>query len=287
MLSPKAKRVEWFVGILRDQGVLIDATTKVMDLGCGAGKLVQAARERGYDFHGCGLGLRDAHTNADDALVAQGILRDIHRDPYRLPYDDCTFDVVISDQVLEHVMDYPTTLREVQRVMKPGGAFLHVFPPRYMPIEPHARVPLATMLRHRWWLKTWALVGIRNEFQTKMSAQEACEANHAYLTSHTNYLTKRQLRQQFGRFYTDVRFVEDAFLKHRPRGGALVRLAKRLPFLCRIYSAVGSRVAFGRRPTLASMPAVGDATPALLAKSSPALAFETVAELRRIDGRSV
>ena len=207
MSSSRARRAEWFLGILRDQGVPIMGSTKVLDLGCGAGKLVQAAREQGYDFHGCGLGLRDAHTDADARLVDEGILRDIERNPYHLPFDDRTFDVVISDQVFEHVMDYPTTLREVHRVMKPGGAFLHIFPPRYMPIEPHVLVPLGTMLRQRWWLKTWAMVGIRNEFQTRMSAQEACEANHTYLTSHTNYLTKRQLREQFGRGYTDVRFV--------------------------------------------------------------------------------
>jgi len=208
---------------------------------------VQAARELGYDAYGCGLGLRDAHNDADADLISRGILRDIDRDPYHLPFDDCTFDVVISDQVFEHVMDYPTTLRETHRVMKPGGAFLHVFPPRYMPIEPHARVPLGTMLRQRWWLRTWAMVGIRNEFQTKMTAREACEANHAYLTSHTNYLTKRQLRQQFGRYYTGVNFVEEAFLRHRPRGGKIARLAKVVPFLPTLYSAVGSRVAFGRR----------------------------------------
>jgi len=248
MSSSKARRAEWFLGVLRDQGVPIDGSTTLLDLGCGAGKLVQAARERGYDAYGCGLGLRDAHTNADADLVAQGILRDIDRNPYRLPFDDCTFDVVISDQVFEHVMDYPTTLREVHRVMKPGGAYLHVFPPRYMPIEPHARVPLATMLRQRWWLRTWAMVGIRNEFQVKMSARETCEANHTYLTAHTNYLTKRQLREQFSRYYADVRFVEGAYLEHRPRGGPLVKLAGRVPFLPGLYSAVGSRVAFGRRP---------------------------------------
>ena len=247
MSSSKARRAEWFLGILRDQGVSIDPTTRVLDLGCGAGKLVQAAREQGYDFHGCGLGLRDAHTDADAALVGQGILRDIDPDPYHLPFDDQTFDVVISDQVFEHVMDYPTTLREVHRVMKPGGAFLHVFPARYMPIEPHVHVPLGTLLRQRWWLRTWAMVGIRNEFQTKMSAREACEANHTYLTSHTNYLTRRELRRQFGRFYTDVRFVEGAFLQRRPRGGKVTKLAKLLPFLPRVYSAVGNRVAFGRR----------------------------------------
>lgn len=248
MSSSKARRAEFFLQVLRQQGVPIGPDTRVLDLGCGAGKLVQAARDSGYDFHGCGLGLRDAHTDADPRLVADGILRDIDLDPYRLPFDDRTFDVVISDQVLEHVMDYPTTLREVHRVMKPGGAFLHIFPPRYMPIEPHVHVPLGTMLRQRWWLKTWALVGIRNEFQTRMSADEACEANHAYLNSHTNYLTKRQLREQFGRYYTDVRFVEDAFLRHSPRGKKIAGLAKVLPFLPQVYSAVGSRAAFGRRP---------------------------------------
>jgi SAM-dependent methyltransferase len=247
MLSSKARRAEWLLGVLRDQGVPIDGTTKILDLGCGAGKLVQAARERGYDAYGCGLGLRDAHNDADADLIARGILRDIDRDPYHLPFDDGTFDVVISDQVFEHVMDYPTTLRETQRVMKPGGAFLHVFPPRYMPIEPHARVPLGTVLRQRWWLRTWAMIGIRNEFQTTMTAREACEANHLYLTSHTNYLTKRQLREQFGRYYTGVRFVEDAFLRNRPRGGKLAQLANRVPFMPTLYSAVGSRVAFGRR----------------------------------------
>ena len=147
-------------------------------------------------------------------------------------------------------MDYPTTVREVHRVMKPGGAFLHVFPARYMPIEPHVHVPLGTMLRQRWWLQTWALVGIRNEFQTKLSAREACEANLAYLTTHTNYLTKRQLRDQFGRHFTDVRFVEDAFLHNRPRGGRIAGLARMLPFLPDVYSALGNRVAFGRRAAL-------------------------------------
>lgn len=262
MSSSKAKRAEFFAQVLRTQGVPVGQHTRVLDLGCGAGKLVQAAREKGYDFYGCGLGLRDAHTNADQGLVEQGILRDIDLEPYHLPFDDCTFDAVISDQVLEHVMDYPSTLREVHRVMKPGGAFLHVFPPRYMPIEPHVHVPLGTMLRKRWWLKTWALVGVRNEFQTKMSADEAAEANHSYLNAHTNYLTKRQLREQFGRYYTDIRFVEDAFLRNSPRGKKIYGLTKVLPFLPKLYSAVGSRAAFGRRPVMAAQPAGHSGHPA-------------------------
>ena len=41
-MSSKAKRAEFFLEVLRNQGVPIDGTTKVLDLGCGAGNLVQA-----------------------------------------------------------------------------------------------------------------------------------------------------------------------------------------------------------------------------------------------------
>ena len=243
----KTKRASFFVDVLRNQGVAVDADTKILDLGCGAGLMVKAAREQGFQFYGCGLGLRDAHDSADPELMNDGVLREIMLNPYTLPFADCTFDAVISDQVFEHVMDYPSTLKEIQRVLKPGGAFLHIFPPRYKPIEPHVLVPGATVLRSRWWLKSWALLGVRNEFQKKLNATQTCEANFTYLNSHTNYLPKRELRRHFSRYYTDVRFVEDAFLKNSERGRKIYEMSRWLPFLPKLYSAVGSRAAFGRR----------------------------------------
>ena len=70
------------------------------------------------------------------------------------------------------------------------------------------------MVRARWWLKAWALLGVRNQFQKRrrMSAAETCETNLQYLTSHTNYLPKRELYRQFSRYFTEIRFVERAFL---------------------------------------------------------------------------
>lgn len=243
----KAKRAELFLKILRDLKTPITEQTRILDLGCGAGLMVQAARDKGFQFFGCGLNLRDDFNDANAKLVQEGVLREIVLQPYRIPFDDCFFDVVISDQVFEHVMDYPTTLQEIHRVLKPGGAFLHMFPARYRPIEPHVNVPLATMLRARWWLRSWALFGIRNQFQKSMTAAEATDANWTYLTNHTNYLPKQTLRRQFSRFFTDVQFVEKEFLKHSERGRKVYRLSNVFPFLPKVYSAVGSRIAYGRR----------------------------------------
>ncbi len=41
----------------------------------------------------------------------------------RLPFDDSSFDVVLSDYVLEHIEQPRPFLREVHRVLKPGGTF--------------------------------------------------------------------------------------------------------------------------------------------------------------------
>ncbi len=243
----KTERAEVFLKILGDLKTPITEQTKILDLGCGAGLIVKAGREKGFAFFGAGFNLHDDFNVADPTLVQNGILRQIRGEPYRIPFDDCTFDVVISDQVFEHVMDYPTTLREIHRVLKPGGSFLHIFPARYKPIEPHVRVPLATMLRTRWWLKSWAMIGVRNKFQKSMTASQASDANWTYLSNHTNYLPKRRLQQQFSRYFTDVQFVEKVFLKYSKRGRKVYKLSSVLPFLPNVYSAIGSRVAYGRR----------------------------------------
>ena len=48
-----------------------------------------------------------------------------HEDLMQLSYADASFDIAITSDTLEHVPDIDTALREVWRVLKPGGA--HVF----------------------------------------------------------------------------------------------------------------------------------------------------------------
>jgi len=52
-----------------------------------------------------------------------------------IPYEDNEFDVVFSDNVLEHVADIEITFKEIIRVLKPGGVFVSKTPNKwhYMP----------------------------------------------------------------------------------------------------------------------------------------------------------
>jgi len=42
-------------------------------------------------------------------------------EPYRYPFDDCSFDLIVSGQTIEHVEDTHQFMREIGRLIKPGG----------------------------------------------------------------------------------------------------------------------------------------------------------------------
>lgn len=46
-------------------------------------------------------------------------------DLQKLPYDEASFDVVISDQVIEHLPEPPRAIAESRRVLRPGGIAIH------------------------------------------------------------------------------------------------------------------------------------------------------------------
>src|ERR1019366_9228148 len=58
-------------------------------------------------------------------------------------FADCYFDLVVNNQVLEHVDDLDGVLREIHRVVKPGGQVLSIFPSRDVFREGHIGIPFA------------------------------------------------------------------------------------------------------------------------------------------------
>ena len=51
------------------------------------------------------------------------------------------FDIVISNQVLEHIESIDLVIDEIARITKSGGIGLHIFPSRRHLIEAHLKMP--------------------------------------------------------------------------------------------------------------------------------------------------
>lgn len=171
--------------VLSRMGLEIPKGAHILDFGCGAGRTVYDFMDAGYK-NVYGYDVQNYLKLPDPADATH--FQIASRLDLRLPYADNTFDLVLSDQVFEHVMDQISVFTELHRVTKPGGIAFHAIPCRYRPIEGHIYVPFASVFKHRWWLKLWASLDIRNKFQHQMTADEVADDNAFYFVKAINYV---------------------------------------------------------------------------------------------------
>ena len=99
-------------GYYKDISRHFDPSTRLLDIGCGTAWLSEDFR----DYVGV--------DTADDVVAKaaeQGIDVRLASQDGTLPFDDATFEGVILKDVLEHLTDPVSMVREVRRVLRPGG----------------------------------------------------------------------------------------------------------------------------------------------------------------------
>lgn len=244
-------RVSQFFLVLQEFNFKIHPQIKILDLGCGNGDMVDSLRKMGYvNAFGCDIQFKDGLQTL--SLEKRGIISKISFDPYKLPFENNYFDIIISDQVFEHVKDYNSTISEINRVLNSEGVCLNFFPSRYRIIEPHVKIPLATIIRSRFWLSFWAFVGIRKKSQKGMCYREVSNANWKYLNTKTTYLKKHEIRNYFNKHFQQTIFAEGQFIKHNRSSKLLHRLCLYFPIIASLYSTFKGRVVLARTKRIKS-----------------------------------
>jgi SAM-dependent methyltransferase len=101
------------------------------------------------------------------------------------PYEGESADVVVTNQVLEHVTDLRFFMGEVRRVLAPGGYCVSVFPLGNILFEGHLLVPLAGKIRghdqRAAWLRSLYRLGLGkpvNRSRGAIGAQEGADFLH-------------------------------------------------------------------------------------------------------------
>lgn len=104
-------------GILRRAEELMGGTGRLLDIGAGRGELLRAARERGWSA----TGIEPSEPFARHAASYSGA--EIRREAVEhCGFDADSFDVVVMGSVLEHLYNPDETVREIARILRPGGA---------------------------------------------------------------------------------------------------------------------------------------------------------------------
>jgi SAM-dependent methyltransferase len=123
---------------LREKG---DQSMVLLDYGCGAGEIVRAANAAGIDAYGVDL-FYDGGSYKGQA-ASSGLLgtRILELANGHIPFGDGTFDVVVSNQVFEHIEDFSQPLEEIHRALRPQGMFINLFPTTEIWREGHIGIP--------------------------------------------------------------------------------------------------------------------------------------------------
>lgn len=109
---------------------------RLLDIGCGGGEWLRAARRAGWQAQGLEISAPAVkYLREQDFEIFHGFLEDA-------VYPDAHFDMVLAIEVLEHVPDAGGILREVARILRPGGVLWAT--------TPHGNGISARLLRENW-----------------------------------------------------------------------------------------------------------------------------------------
>lgn len=189
---------------------------RILDVGCGNGELIGYLQRNltklhpdtrieihGLDVHDYGIQRSGFFERALSELAAA------HPDvewASRLhlisveeewPFADNSFDVIVSNQVMEHVHRHDTFLARIRRCLVDGGFSMHVFPLRHYVWEGHLDLPFVHRIKDRdklvRYIRCLSSLGLgkygdhmrQYGTQVEQFAQEHAD----YMLFHTNYLS--------------------------------------------------------------------------------------------------
>jgi ubiquinone/menaquinone biosynthesis C-methylase UbiE len=223
--------VKLFNDVAKDFSCVINKGARILDFGCGNGALVEAYQREGFDAYGTDIILEE-ETDFLRKIDSSG----------RIPFPDSFFDLVVSFQVFEHVVNYADALSEIRRVMKTGALSIHTFPSQLRPLEVHTHIPFGGIVKNYNWMLVWAFFGIRNHLQNAMNMQEVATWNYRFLKKNTNYMSKRKIIKYISKYFNCYFFAEREWIRNSFTWVKhFYPLVSVFPFLTKLYSTFNGR----------------------------------------------
>lgn len=210
---------------------------RILDAGCGDGQLLNYfAQNMGkiypgvtFEFYGFDVFDHGVQDSGYFQVSVEMLSRNHPHTPWseRLalisesdvwPWPPDHFDVIISNQVVEHVRDHRVFFSEIFRTLQPDGFSAHVFPLRHVLVEPHLHLPLVHWIRNRDLLRRsihfLSRLGLGKYDPTRESLDSFAKRHAAYLLTNVNYLTSRNvlgLAAEYG-LHADFRYTPQYYL---------------------------------------------------------------------------
>jgi SAM-dependent methyltransferase len=190
----------------------------ILDYGCGAGAVVVEGRRRGLAMFGTDIFYKGAAVRAKaekTGLVGNAIQEILDG---RIGFGDASFDLVLSNQVFEHVEDLDATLAEIWRVMKPGGTLLALFPTRDIWREGHIGIPFTHWFKPGSNLRYAYTVALRTlgfgRYKAKLGMRQWAKEKLDWVDNYCYYRSMDTIARIFSKYY-DYESISIDYVQYR------------------------------------------------------------------------
>lgn len=134
---------------------------RILDYSCGSAEIVETGRARGFQI----FGAEKFYSTAVREIVSRkDLLGDLVREIEngKIAFADEYFDLVVSNQVFEHVEDLGVVVNEIDRILKPGGKLITLFPSAEVWRECHCGIPFLHWFSKTSRIRYWYALALRS-----------------------------------------------------------------------------------------------------------------------------
>jgi SAM-dependent methyltransferase len=203
--------------------VAISSGSRILDLGSGVGSFVVACRRRALRA----FGVEPDRIGQGAVVTSIQIARRRFASPIfvsavgeQLPFPDACFDLVVMNQVIEHVADQSMVIREAARVVREGGV-IYVACPNYLRFyEPHYKI---------FWVPL--LPKVLGRIYLRLRGRSPAMLNQLTYTTNSRL---RRLLAGLGSDYAVLDLHREQFLRKRSRIGFAARTTRMVAKLTKL-----------------------------------------------------
>ena len=193
------------------------ARLDVLDVGCGTGVNAEQLRTMGHRVFGV-----DLSPTAVGGFRKAGFAGAVADASTTLPFAEASFDLVFASEVIEHLADGESFLKELRRVLKPGGRLLLSTPNSAFWVYRIYALAGRTLteVQHPGHVRFYSKRSLAAQIRTAGFAVEEVSARHIYLLVFGLLARKAEKLLQHLGFQQELRFKTGTYFWHLSRFSA-------------------------------------------------------------------
>lgn len=192
-------------------------TATILDYGCGSGNVVLEGRKRNLNIYGTEIFFSQSdRQNVEKSGLLGEIIRESKNN--RLDFADEYFDLVLNNQVFEHIRNVDTALAEISRVMKKDAILVCLFPTGEVIREGHIGIPFAHWFSRNSPVRYYYTLCLRSLgfgfFKQGLSKAQWTKEKLDWIDNYAFYRKRKDILKHFLKYF-EIGLVEDDYIKFR------------------------------------------------------------------------